>query len=352
MKSGESTTKLSRTIAGTQTLMMVELQTNPIFHTPVEERFERITRLAKRHLRVRISGITLLDRNKEWFKSVAGWAISELSIEQSLCARTGALTEPCVISDMRNDKRFKDHPLVDGRPGLRFYASYPLLDTKGALAATFCLLDTTPRELSDDDYQAFLDFGEIAQQELLTDQRNSAVTQLVSKLGSARRASMIDPLTKVWNRTGADALIRSLLNQDDSNASVFTMCLLDIDRFKSINDDYGHPVGDEVLRKLAARFVRCLRPDDIVCRFGGDEFLVVLPGLEAAEAASIVDRIRRAASDESIRTRTGDITFTVSIGYSSTGRNAGASYEDLLREVDDALLACKRDGRNCARPAI
>lgn len=352
MRNGEATTRLSRTIAGTQTLRMVELQTNPIFHTPVEERFERITRLARRHLRVRIAGITLLDREKEWFKSIAGWSISELSFEQSLCARIGGQSEPCVVPDMQIDERFKDHPLVAGKPGLRFYASYPLLDIKGAMAATFCLLDTVPHELADEDYQAFLDFGEIAQQELVTDQRNSSVSDLISKLGSARRASMIDPLTKVWNRAGADVLLRALLSRTDDKDVDFTACLIDIDRFKTINDTYGHPVGDEVLRKLAAKFVRVLRPDDIVCRFGGDEFFVILPGLRAEDAVTIVERMRAAASNEPIRTRTGDITFTVSIGYTSTRSSAGVSYGDLLREVDDALLTCKGDGRNCSRPAV
>jgi diguanylate cyclase (GGDEF)-like protein len=95
-----------------------------------------------------------------------------------------------------------------------------------------------------------------------------------------------------------------------------------------------------------------LRPDDIICRFGGDEFFVILPGLRAEDAITIVERMRAAASNEPIRTRTGDITFTVSIGYTSTRRSAGATYGDLLREVDDALLACKRDGRNCSRPAV
>ncbi|HSG63579.1 MAG TPA: sensor domain-containing diguanylate cyclase [Gammaproteobacteria bacterium] len=352
MRDGEASTKLSRTIAGTLTLRMVELQTNPIFHTPVEERFERITRLARRHLRVRIAGITLLDQEKEWFKSIAGWSISELSFEQSLCRRIGQNSEPCVIPDMQVDRRFKDHPLVAGKPGLRFYASYPMVDIKGAMAATFCLLDTAPRELSEEDHQAFLDFGQIAQQELLTDQRNSSVSDLISKLGSARRASMIDPLTKVWNRAGADVLLRGMLSRTEDQDVDFTVCLIDIDQFKTINDTYGHPVGDEVLRKLAARFVRVLRPDDIVCRFGGDEFLAILPGLKARDALTIVERMRSAASNEPIRTRTGSINFTVSIGYSSTTSRAKVSYGDLLREVDDALLLCKRDGRNCSRPAV
>lgn len=352
MEYGDETTRLTRTIAGTQTLMMVELQENPIFHTPVEERFERITRLARRHLRVRIAGITLLDKDKEWFKSIAGWAVSELPFDHSLRARIGGLDEPCIVPDMSQDERFEDHPLVVRKPKLRFYASYPLLDAHGTPVATFCLLDIAPRELSQEDYQAFTDFGAMAQQELLTDQRNSAVTDLISKLGSARRASMIDPLTKVWNRAGADMLLQSLLNYDTAKGRIFTICLLDIDGFKQVNDNFGHPSGDEVLRKLAARFVRCLRPNDIVCRYGGDEFLMILPDAPPPEAGRIVERLRKAALDKPIRTRRGDVAAAVSIGYATTSPTPGlGSYHDIIEQVDEALLAAKRAGRNRSQRA-
>ena len=339
-------TQLSRTIASTHTLQIVEFQSNSVFHTALEERFERITRLARQLLRVRIAAITVLDDEKQWFKSVAGWNVSELPRSHSLCAKILGTKEVCVVPDLSEDYRFWDHPLVVQGPKLRFYAGYPLQDRDGQASATFCVFDTTPRTFSPDELQAFIDFGEIAQTELLTDQRNATVSELIAKLGVARRAAMIDPLTKVWNRQGAEHLLDSLLEEGASDSRGLSVCMADIDHFKRINDEFGHPVGDEFLRKLAARLVQALRPSDVVCRVGGDEFLLVLPDVVETDAAAIVDRVHQAASGKPIRTRKGNIETTLSIGYVVVEPTAKVSAGNLIERADQALLLAKQQGRN------
>jgi len=337
---------LTRTIASTHTLQIVEFQANTVFHTPLEERFERVTRLARRLLGVRIAAITVLDEHKEWFKSVAGWNVSELPIDRSLAAKIAGTEQVCVVSDLTDDHRFWDHALVVGAPKFRFFACYPLKDSDENYRATFCVLDTEPRTFTDEDLQAFVDFGEIVQTELLTTQRNATVDELISKLGIARRSALIDPLTKVWNRQGADQILAGLIGTHGSIDGYISVCMVDIDGFKQINDTLGHPVGDEVLRKLAAKFVQCLRPSDIVCRMGGDEFLLILPEVDSMEATGIVDRIHRAISGQPVRTRKGNVATEFSVGYVTTDTHSHIPASLLIEQADQALLACKRQGRN------
>ena len=352
MRMSDPLTQLSRTIAGTHTLQMVEFQSNTVFHTPLEERFERVTRLARKLLNVSVVAITVLDEEKQWFKSVAGWNVTELPLKLSLCKEALGSGEVCIVEDLTNDHRFWDHPLVVRKPKFRFYASYPLQTADEGSSGSFCILDTMPRTMSGDELQAFIDFGEIAQTELLTDQRNATVTELISKLGVARRAAMLDELTKVWNRQGADHLLRSLLAESKENGKEIAICMLDVDRFKHINDSFGHPVGDDVLRKLASNLVRCLRPSDIVCRMGGDEFMLILPEIDPTEAEHVVSRVHSATSGSPIRTRKGIVTPTLSIGYATTAGDGPPTARELIERADQALLECKQQGRNQTQIAV
>jgi len=347
----EEASKLSRTLASTATLKLAEMHTIDIFYTPIEERFERITRLARRVLDVPIAAVTLLNNEKQWFKSVSGWEISELPVEASLCAQILAEDRVCIAADTKTDDRFSDHPLVTGPPEFRFYAGYPLHDADGMTAGTFCVFDYKPRQFSSEDTQSLQDLGQMAQRELVADLLTDAQSELIAKLGAARREAMFDVLTRVWNRRGATALLQSTLIKAREQNRDMGICLLDLDHFKSINDKYGHQTGDDVLRKVAATLVSCLRPEDVVCRYGGDEFLLVLPGADEAQAAMIAERTRHAIADTPIHTRDGSLPMSISVGYTALGRDYEIEIEKLVARADDALMVCKREGRNRARLA-
>jgi diguanylate cyclase (GGDEF)-like protein len=208
------------------------------------------------------------------------------------------------------------------------------------------VFDIKPRSFSAEDMQSLRDMSAMAQQELLSDQLSSAQAELVSKLGVARREALFDPLTRVWNRRGATPFLRTTLAKAEEDNTHVSVCAIDLDKFKHINDSYGHQAGDKVLSRLAALLVSSVRPEDIVCRYGGDEFILILPGVDGKRATQIAERARRIISESPIRTRDGDIYITISIGCAS--RNAGEhiSSEDLIRRADSALLSCKASGRN------
>lgn len=160
-----------------------------------------------------------------------------------------------------------------------------------------------------------------------------------------RELAITDELSGLANRRAFYAAMEREAARQDRLDAPFSVLLMDIDRFKAINDSFGHPVGDEVIRRLAAVLRDHSRAADIPARIGGEEFALLLPDTPPAVADEIAERIRRAIADQTIQTSRGAITFTVSIGTSSNGL-AGGSVEAMLTAADTALYASKNAGRN------
>ncbi|HZD51559.1 MAG TPA: GAF domain-containing protein, partial [Woeseiaceae bacterium] len=209
----EEDTALTRTVAGTATLKLASLHTIDPFYTPLEERFERITRLARRALNVPVAAITVFQDDRQWFKSVAGLQLSELPLNKSLCAGVLETDRVTVIEDTRQETGLANNPLVCGKPGIRFYAGAPIRNSDGKTIGTFCAMDTKPRVVDRDFSTLLTDLSEMAQRELFSVELRNAQMALVSKLGKARRQAMFDPLTRLWNRRGGAELLNSALRE-------------------------------------------------------------------------------------------------------------------------------------------
>jgi len=160
-----------------------------------------------------------------------------------------------------------------------------------------------------------------------------------------------DSLTSLLNREAIlDMLGREIARSTRENGRTAVL-LADLDHFKSINDQFGHPIGDEVLRETARRFLRAVRTYDLVGRLGGEEFLVILGGCAAKEAMVRADQLRRSIEASPISTACGSIPLTISIGVLPAREWGYPPREDVLRHVDVALYAAKADGRNRCRLA-
>jgi CheY-like chemotaxis protein/HPt (histidine-containing phosphotransfer) domain-containing protein len=151
--------------------------------TPPEERFDRITRTAAHMFGVPIALVTLVDEERQWFKSCQGVSITETPRNVSFCAYAILGTDVMVVPDARLDPRFADNPLVTGEPFLRFYAGYPLAAANGSRPGTLCVLDTTPRTFSAEDRQLLRDLAAWAERELNTPEMQQVL--------AAQRASEI-----------------------------------------------------------------------------------------------------------------------------------------------------------------
>ncbi len=154
-----------------------------------------------------------------------------------------------------------------------------------------------------------------------------------------------DPLTMAWNRQYFEKFVPERIKECIHNAQNFGLLLLDADKFKKLNEKYGHKVGDKVLTEIANICRVSLRDDDIVARFGGEEFIIFLNDTDLRSAVSVAERLRQSIETTAIKNDEDElVTFTVSIGAVSSEETT--SLEVLLRQVDDAMYLAKRKGRN------
>lgn len=169
------------------------------------------------------------------------------------------------------------------------------------------------------------------------------------------RSLMLDGLTGLCNRKTFDRALATEFARFKRQAIPFGLVLLDIDFFKQVNDTHGHPVGDQVLKKVAARIASSLRNLDIPCRYGGEEFALILPGLTDSETFSAAERVRKLIEQIPAEDLKGPQEITVSVGVCSTqciDDPARVSEKDLLEWADAALYHAKNQGRNQVVRAI
>lgn len=155
-----------------------------------------------------------------------------------------------------------------------------------------------------------------------------------------------DPLTGLGNRRYLEGRLGALLLETAARGGSTCCAMIDIDHFKAINDRHGHDVGDEVLRSVATRLRRTVRPTDIVVRMGGEEFAVVMHYPELRLNAAIFDRILETIHERPVTTGAGPVTITVSMGVCCYTRGTPGDPESLLKCADEKLYAAKEAGRN------
>jgi diguanylate cyclase (GGDEF)-like protein/PAS domain S-box-containing protein len=161
-----------------------------------------------------------------------------------------------------------------------------------------------------------------------------------------------DYLTTLFNRGAVLEMLERELKRSVRGKSPTAVLLGDLDHFKEVNDAHGHPIGDEVLREAARRLLGSVRNYDFVGRYGGEEFLVVLPNCAATDALARAEQLREAIAATPISTACGPISITISIGVLVSQEWGHPTIDDILREVDAALYAAKDAGRNRCRLAV
>ena len=163
--------------------------------------------------------------------------------------------------------------------------------------------------------------------------------------------AITDALTGLFNRRYMESHLGTLVEQAAARGKPIAVLVVDIDYFKVVNDMHGHDAGDDVLREFALRIRKSIRNIDLACRYGGEEFVIVMPETDVAVATMVAERLRRriAADPFAIQQGTRTIPVTISIGVAAM-RGKGDSAAAILKRADQALYKAKRDGRNRVVP--
>lgn len=183
--------------------------------------------------------------------------------------------------------------------------------------------------------------------EMLTLQRELTRKNIeLEKLNAeVQHIAVTDGLTGLYNRRGFFELSNHEMERIKRFESTFSVIMIDIDHFKRVNDTYGHAVGDQVLKQVAARFHEQVRKVDILGRYGGEEFSILLPETKLAGARNLAERLRCCIADQPIETAKGFMNMTISVGL-ATLVNSAMTLEEILKQADDALYQAKESGRN------
>ncbi len=190
------------------------------------------------------------------------------------------------------------------------------------------------------------DLEDLRALEILVDQVTPFVVSGL-QLEEINRKTLMDPLTGIANRRSLESFMEQALASAMEAGHPVSFAMLDMDDFKRVNDRFGHPVGDVVLRELAASLTENVRTRDFVARYGGEEFSIVLPGLSSEKATVVLDRLRISVAEKvfAFNEITGGLRLTVSIGVATYPEN-GTTATELLEAADMALYRAKRQGKN------
>lgn len=333
-----------------ETQRLQALDSLTIVQSPAEERFDRITRLARKFFDVPIALVSLVTEKCQWFKAVQGLTVDSTSREISFCGHAILYDDIYIVSDASKNSDFSDNPLVVGEPHIRFYAGKPI-KYKGHNIGTLCIIDVIPRKLSTSDIESLCSLAAWVENELKVTALGESQLQLLAELDEANRQSLIDPLTRVWNRKGMDEILaREMSLARREKQEVFIM-LLDIDYYKEVNDSYGHLAGDFALTEVAQRIRSSVRGHDMVVRYGGDEFLVYAANCSYDTGMQLARRIHSRIGSEPIENNEYKFSVSVTIGASSATASDELSRDGLIEAADNALYCAKDAGRNCIRYA-
>lgn len=298
-----------------------------ILDTAPETEFENIIALVQSTFNVPMAAISFIDSDRQWFKAAYGLDVSETPRDVAFCDHTIRKDTVMVVPDAKADTRFESNPLVTGEAGIMCYMGAPLKTPDGQNIGSLCVIGTEPRDFSAAEAGILEGFA----------------TLVVSQL-ELRQSANLDNLTHTMSRGAFLEQIDVALKAYRQQAVGATLAILDVDRFKLLNDQYGHPVGDRILQEFVNACSESIRGGDLVGRLGGDEFGILLKGVTPVAATAILSRVHEQIS-QIVIPEYPEIKVSSSIGYCAITDEI-ESRDIWIQRTDEALYNAKRNGRD------
>jgi len=298
-----------------------------ILDTAPEAPFDKITGLVRSVLGVPIATVSLIDRHRQWLKSCVGISNEEMAREISFCTHTIQQLEPLVIADATQDPRFADNPLVTGESHIRSYLGIPLATPDGYQLGALCAIDTKPRNFDALQIQIMTNFAALVMDEM-----------------ELRLIAESDFLTGALTRRAFLTELQLALNAWLERQQLAAVIFYDVDHFKQVNDRLGHEAGDRVLAGVAAAVGEAMPETAVLGRLGGEEFALLLPDHDEAQALAVAETLRGAIAARRFEGLP-DTAVSASFGIARVNGEA-VSPAAWIAQADAAMYAAKEGGRN------
>ncbi len=310
-----------------------------LLDTPPEERFDVFTRLAAHVFKAPVAILSLVDTDRVWAKSMVGLDHKGTARDQAFCSWTILHPhEAMVVEDTQKDPRFEDIDSIKADDGIRFYAGIPLLAPNSEYPiGSLCVLDHRPRAFDPVALEALKDLAQGVETAL----------DLQAQLVSAHEHAFQDALTGLGNRRSFNKTIENFVQKARSEQQALGLIAIDLNRFKAVNDTYGHPAGDALLVQVGQRLMAQNDGNLQIVRYGGDEFGILLP-------PGPLEQVQERAKELSLRIH--EALFSPAFLYEGEllpthGGSVGVAvllFEDdqtaqtLIAQADGALYAAKK----------
>lgn len=291
-----------------------------IMDTSAERRFDVITQITKSLFKTQLAGITFIDEQRTWTKSFQGADRVSIDNSDSFCVLAIESEESVyTVSDLSEKPSLKNYPLAQAPYNIRFYAGAPFSDMHGNKLGTLCILDQSSRVLNKDEIE----------------QLNN-LSYLVGEVLRSIQTAIYDDLTQILNRRGFFDIGSREVELAKRGKQGVALIVIDLNKFKPVNDIYGHHVGDLYLKAFAKMLSESARDSDLICRLGGDEFAIMLIN---SDPEIFLTRLNQQTS--SSLSIAGNL-FTISHSYGLVD-TAKLSYESDLAKADLHSLLARAD---------
>lgn len=271
---------------------------------------------------------------------------SMIALESRFCDSLPFPHDIVVVPDTKLDTELAVHRMVVAAPFIRFYAAHPVLDPARNIVGSVSLIDYQPHHFDDECRQILADLVVMVEREMILTAMHQTQLELVKQNRNLKRDALIDPILGTWNK---GAIIRSLrieMERCGKAEKPLSLLFVTLDQIRAIHDAHGIAISDMLLLKMVSRIRSCIRPFDVLGRFGSDIFLMVLPGASHLVATAVAERIRLTIMSHPEVIEENSVELTISAGVVSTDTHPEAGPEVLISYAEKALLSARNAGNN------
>jgi diguanylate cyclase (GGDEF)-like protein len=315
---------------------------------PTTDDYVRTVRLARQALAVPIAYVSVISEDCQCMAAVLGAQLGETPREHSLCHRAVEAGQVVLCHDAMTDSSFASHPLVVQSPHVRSFVAHPIRSAEGQFIGALCVADKVARAWTQEQLQVLHDLAYGLEAVVALRFLAGSHGLALGRVADLARAANTDGLTQLLNRRGITDMAHHAYARCHLEGRGFGLALIDLDHFKRVNDTYGHDAGDAALVETATRLRHAVRGEDIAGRWGGEEFIAVLPTVGFSEMAALGERLVAALAGpvEHAGVRF-DLTASVGLAWDPASEQR-FDLGRLIRQADAALYRAKDSGRNRA----